>query len=58
MTYRTGEKAPRAANYYFVRYTDGTTTPAPTRDEQTIRSSQGEVFPPIRSTNRGAIWRD
>lgn len=56
--YKTGEKAPRSSIYHFDGYTSGPQHPAPTPEEQQIRLTTGEVFPPIRSTNRGAYWRD
>jgi hypothetical protein len=55
--YRTGDTAPRTGRYEFVRYTDGTTTPAPTNNERVIPLSAGETFPPIRSCNKGAWWQ-
>ena len=54
--YKTGDKAPYTGRYEFVRYTDGSTTPAPTNDERIIPLSSGEVFPPVKSCNKGA-WR-
>jgi hypothetical protein len=57
MLYRTGDKAPHTGRYEFVRYTDGTTAPAPTSNERVIPLSVGETFPPIRSCNKGALWR-
>jgi len=56
MLYKTGEEAPHAGNYRFVKYTDGTTTPSPTAEEMIIPLSKGEIFPPIRSSNKGAYW--
>ena len=55
--YKTGDTAPTTGRYAFVRYTDGTTTPSPTPEERIIPLSQGETFPPIRSTNKAAWWR-
>lgn len=56
--YKTGEKAPYASTYTFDGYTDGTWSPTPTPEETKIRLSLDEVFPPIRSANKGAYWRD
>jgi hypothetical protein len=56
--YKTGEKAPRTSTYYFDGYTSEPQYPAPTAEERQIHLSMSEVFPPIRSTNRGAYWRD
>jgi hypothetical protein len=55
--YKTGDTAPQTSYYDFVRYTDGTTSPPPTNEEQVIHLSRGETFPPIRSCNKGAWWR-
>jgi hypothetical protein len=55
--YKTGDRAPMTGNYEWVRYTDGTTFPSPTYEERIIRLSYGEVFPPIRSCNKGAWWQ-
>lgn len=55
--YKTGEQAPRSGRYEFVKYTDNTTTPSPTAEEKIIPLSKGEIFPPIRSTNKAAWWR-
>jgi hypothetical protein len=56
MLYKTGEKAPVTGRYRFVRYTDGTTTPSPTADEKVIPLTKGETFPPINSSDKGALW--
>jgi len=55
--YKTGQEAPHTGRYEFVRYVDGTTTPAPTAQERVIPLSKGENFPPVRSTNKAAWWR-
>ena len=57
-TYKTGEKAPKTQNYYWVKYTDGTTTPSPTSEEKTIPLDKWDTFPPINSSDKWAIWRD
>ena len=54
--YKTGDIAPHTGRYQFVRYTDGSTSPAPTPEERVIPLSRGETFPPIRSCNKGAFW--
>ena len=56
--YRTGQKAPRTTTYTFDGYIEDPQHPSPTAEEMRIPLSMGEVFPPIRSTNRGAYWRD
>ncbi|GAA5528186.1 YjzC family protein [Herpetosiphon gulosus] len=55
--YKTGQEAPKSSYYVFVSYTDGSTLPAPTKEEKEIYLTRGEVFPPIRSQNKGAIWK-
>lgn len=55
--YKTGEEAPFTGDYVFVRYVDGTTTPAPTANEKEIHLERKENFPPIRSCNKAAWWR-
>lgn len=55
--WKTGDTAPSTRSYEFVKYTDGTTYPAPTADERSIPLSAGETFPPIRSCNKGAWWQ-
>lgn len=54
--YKTGDEAPETGNYEFVQYTDGSTSPSPTWEERVIPLSRGEVFPPVKSCNKGA-WR-
>lgn len=55
--HKTGDTAPHSGRYSFVRYTDGTTTPAPTAEERIISLTRGATFPPIRSCNKGAWWQ-
>lgn len=55
--YQTGEKAPHTGRYQFVRYTDGTVSPAPTPEEKVIPLSVGETFPPIKSSKKSAYWQ-
>lgn len=55
--YKTGQVCTLSGIYGFVRYTDGSTWPPPTPQEREIPLSAGEVFPPIRSTGKGAIWQ-
>lgn len=47
---------PKSGNYCFDGYTEGTSTPQPTSDEMVIPLSKGEIFPPVRSANKGC-WR-
>ena len=56
MKYKTGEICPQKGTYVFAGYTDGTNKPAPTQEEHRIPLEVGEVFPPIRSTSKGAWW--
>jgi hypothetical protein len=55
--YLTGQKAPRTGRYQFVRYSDGTNSPAPSAEEKVIALTQGETFPPIKSRGKGAYWQ-
>ena len=55
--FRTGEESPYHAVYRFDGYLDGTSTPAPTREEQEIELEANENFPPIRSANKGCWWK-
>lgn len=57
MRYKTGSRAPQKGNYRFDGYVDGTRVPSPTADEMVIPLDTGEVFPPIRSTNKACYWR-
>jgi len=54
--YETCQKSPADANYKWLKYTDGTTTPEPTAEEKEIKLEKDEHFPPISSCNKGAIW--
>lgn len=55
--FKTGEESPWNAVYRFDGYTDGTSTPTPTLEEQEISLAYRENFPPIRSANKGCWWR-
>jgi uncharacterized phage protein gp47/JayE len=55
--FRTGQESPVHGVYTFARYTKGGAAPLPTREESEIELELDENFPPIRSTNRGAVWR-
>ncbi len=55
--YKTGEESPANANYDWDGYTDGTRYPSPTADEKRIPLDRGDVFPPVRSCNKGAYWK-
>lgn len=57
-TYKTGEIAPKTQNYYWVKYTDNTITPAPTSEEKVIPLDKWDTFPPINSCDKGAYWKD
>jgi hypothetical protein len=56
--YKTGEECPKDGRYRFDGYTDGTSTPSPTWDEQEIPLSKGEIFPPVRSTNKACYRKE
>ncbi|MBZ0298602.1 MAG: YjzC family protein [Anaerolineae bacterium] len=53
----TGQKAPYTGRYQFARYGDGTTLPLPKAEERIITLSQGETFPPVRSSGKGSWWQ-
>jgi hypothetical protein len=55
--FRTGQESPVHGVYTFARYTKGGAAPLPTIEEREIELELDENFPPIRSTNRGAVWR-
>jgi len=55
--YKTGQVSPAHARYAWDGYTDGTRFPYPTNEEKIITLENGEVFPPIRSCNKGAWWK-
>lgn len=55
--YKTGDKALSTGRYTFVRYVDGSATPAPTQNERIIPLQRGETFPPIRSSSKAAWWQ-
>jgi hypothetical protein len=55
--FRTGQESPVHGVYTFARYMKGGAAPLPTREESEIELELDENFPPIRSTNRGAVWR-
>lgn len=55
--FRTGQTCTKTGKYQFDGYLDGSSTPAPTFEERIIPLSNGETFPPIRSSNKGAWWK-
>jgi len=55
--FKTGETCIITGRYRFDGYTDGTSTPAPTAEEQEIPLAKDETFPPIRSAGKGCWWR-
>ena len=55
--YETGDKAPKTGTYEWVRYTDGTKTPTPTKNEKRIPLDKGDTFPPVRSAKKAAVWQ-
>ncbi len=55
--FKTGTKCETTGRYLFDGYVDGTKTPAPTTEEREIPLSKGEVFPPVRSSGKGAWWK-
>ncbi len=57
MRFKTGERSPRNDRYRFDGYVDGTSSPPPTAEEKEISLTTGEVFPPLRSSNKACYWR-
>ena len=55
--FKTGEKCIESGRYRFDGYLDGTSYPAPTAEEREIPLSNGETFPPIRSTGKACWWK-
>lgn len=55
--YKTGQKSPVNAYYAWDGYTDGTNSPRPTDEEMKIKLERDEVFPPIKSADKGAYWK-
>ncbi|HEX7033245.1 MAG TPA: YjzC family protein, partial [Nitrososphaera sp.] len=55
--FRTGQESPVHGVYAFARYTKGGAAPSPTREEMEIELELDENFPPINSTDRGAVWK-
>lgn len=55
--YKTGEESPANANYDWDGYTDGSRYPHPTANEMRIPLDKGDIFPPVRSCNKGAYWK-
>lgn len=56
--YKTWQEAPKSWTYKWVKYTDWSTTPLPTKEEKEIKLTKKENFPPIRSANKWAFWSD
>jgi hypothetical protein len=57
MRYKTGETCQTSGKYKFDGYVDGSRTPAPTVNEQTIPLERGETFPPIKSSGKACYWK-
>lgn len=55
--FKTGEVCQESGRYEFDGYVDGTRFPQPTPRERQIPLSEGERFPPIRSTNKACWWK-
>ena len=55
--FKTGDKCVTSGDYAFDGYTDGSKTPAPTPNEQSIPLRAGETFPPVKSSQKGAWWK-
>jgi hypothetical protein len=55
--YKTGEKAPEAGTYEFDSLVDGRKKEKVTEDEKKIELSNGDTFPPLRSSKEAAYWK-
>ncbi|SFJ67968.1 YjzC-like protein [Halobacillus dabanensis] len=55
--YKTGEKAPEAGTYEFDGLVDGRKKDNVTEDEKQIELSNGDTFPPLRSSKEAAYWK-
>lgn len=55
--FKTGQTGASAATFRFDGYVDGTELPAPRPEEMAIPMGKGEVFPPIRSTQKACWWK-
>jgi YjzC-like protein len=55
--HKTGQQCVADGSYVFDGYTHDPPTPMPTQEERVISLARGHIFPPIRSTERGAYWR-
>jgi len=55
--FKTGQECVAQGSYVFDGYTQDPPTPPPTQEERVISLVRGHIFPPIRSTSRGAFWR-
>lgn len=55
--FKTGDDAETTGSYVFDGYTDGTSEPEPTEEEQVIELEEGDTFPPIRTGRKGAWWK-
>lgn len=55
--FKTGHPCDTSGIYAFDGYTDPAPGPQPTQEERVISLRATQVFPPIRSTNRGAYWK-
>lgn len=54
--YKTGEQAPEAGTYEFDGLVDGQNDNV-TEDEKHIELSNGDTFPPLRSSKEAAYWK-
>jgi len=55
--FKTGQKCVESGVYRFDGYLDGTSTPTPTLEEYEIPLSVNEVFPPVKSADKGCWWK-
>ncbi len=55
--FKTGQRCVESGRYDFDGYLDGSWYPAPRPEERRIPLSEGETFPPIRSTGKACWWK-
>ncbi|CDQ20922.1 YjzC family protein [Halobacillus karajensis] len=55
--YKTGEKAPDSGTYEFDGLVDGRKKDEVTDDEKHVELSNGDTFPPLRSSKEAAYWK-
>ncbi|HSD05518.1 MAG TPA: hypothetical protein VLB45_07215 [Nitrosopumilaceae archaeon] len=52
----TGEICQQSGTYRFVMHVDGSIGCHPRSEKLVIQVSKGEIFPPVKSCKKTAIW--